>query len=142
MEVTYKLKASEISSGFIKAVKKFFGGKEITITITEETDETAYLTMNPANKKHLLESMAQEPTIHFTPDEFKDLEIVSVELKNKQALAILKSLEKAKMIRLHQNAGKPVGSLIQFKGVISKGRAIELTGEIEKSREEWNARTI
>jgi hypothetical protein len=100
------------------------------------------LTVDPANEKHLLESMAQEPVIRFTPGEFKNLEIVSVELKNKQALAILKSLEKAKMIRLHQNAGKPGSSLIQFKGVISKERAIALTSEIEKTREEWNARTI
>ena len=33
-------------------IKKLFHGKEITITITTESDETTYLTMNPANKKH------------------------------------------------------------------------------------------
>jgi len=50
-----------------------FRGKEITITITTELDETTYLTMNPANKKHLLESIAQEPSVKFTPGEFREM---------------------------------------------------------------------
>lgn len=57
----------------MEAIKKLFGGKEITITITTDTDETTYLTMNPANEKYLLESMAQEPSIRFTPDEFHEM---------------------------------------------------------------------
>ena len=36
-------------------------------------DETAYLTMNPANERHLLESIAQEPSIRFTPEEFREM---------------------------------------------------------------------
>ena len=71
MEAIYKLKANEINTNLMVAIKKLFGGKEITITITTEPDETTYLTMNPANKKHLMESMAEEPSIRFTPDEFK-----------------------------------------------------------------------
>jgi hypothetical protein len=58
MEAIYKLNANEISPNLIDTIKKLFCGKEITITITTEPDETAYLTMNPANKKHLLESIA------------------------------------------------------------------------------------
>ena len=51
-------------------IKKLFRGKEITITITTDPDETTYLTMNPANKKHLLDNIASEPTIGFTAKEF------------------------------------------------------------------------
>ena len=71
MEAIYKLKANEINPNFIEAIKKLFGNKEITISITAETDETEYLTANPANKKHLLESIAQEPTVSFTAVEFE-----------------------------------------------------------------------
>ncbi len=71
MEAIYKLKANEINPNLMETIKKLFGGKEITITITTEPDETEYLTAYPANKKHLLESMAQEPTISFTSVEFK-----------------------------------------------------------------------
>ena len=72
MEASYKLKASEINQNLMDTIKKLFLGKEITITITPEPDETTYLTMSPANEKHLLESMAEEPSIHFTADEFKE----------------------------------------------------------------------
>ena len=70
MEAIYKLKATEINSGFMEAIKKLFKDKEITISITVSTDETTYLTMNPVNEKHLIDSMAQEPSVRFTPDEF------------------------------------------------------------------------
>jgi len=52
MEAIYKLKANEIDPNLMDTIKKLFHGKEITITITTESDETTYLTMNPANKKH------------------------------------------------------------------------------------------
>lgn len=71
MEAIYKLKANEINSNFMATIKKLFSGKEITITISTATDETTYLTMNPANEKHLMESIAEEPAIRFTPEEFK-----------------------------------------------------------------------
>jgi len=71
MEAIYKLKANEINTNLIDTIKKLFSGKEITITITTEPDETTYLTMNPANKKHLLENIASEPTISFTTGEFE-----------------------------------------------------------------------
>ena len=71
MEAIYKLKANEINPNLIETIKKLFGSDNITITITTEPDETEYLTAYPANKKHLLESMAQEPIISFTADEFE-----------------------------------------------------------------------
>jgi hypothetical protein len=70
MEAIYKLKADEINQNLMNTIKKLFIGKEITITITPEPDETAYLILDPANEKHLTESMAEEPSICFTPDQF------------------------------------------------------------------------
>ncbi len=73
MEAIYKLKASEINSNLMDTIKKLFSNKEITITITTGSDETTYLTMNPANEKHLMESIAEDPAIRFTNDEFKKM---------------------------------------------------------------------
>ncbi len=71
MEAIYKLKATEIDKNLTSAIKKLFGQNEITITITSDFDETTYLAMKPANEKHLLEGIAQEPFISFTDAEFK-----------------------------------------------------------------------
>jgi hypothetical protein len=73
MEAIYKLKASEINSKLMDTIKKLFSNKEITIIITSRPDETTYLTMNPANEKHLMESIAEDPAIRFTNDEFKKM---------------------------------------------------------------------
>ena len=70
------------------------------------------------------------------------METIQIELKNKNALSILKSLEKAKMIKMLSTDKPEKKSLLQFKGAISQPRAIELATEIEKSRNEWNERTI
>ncbi len=70
------------------------------------------------------------------------METIQIELKNKNALSILKSLEKAKMIKMHIIEKQTMNSLIRFKGAISTERAIELAKEIEISRNEWNERII
>ena len=70
------------------------------------------------------------------------METLQIELKNKSALAILKSLEKAKMIKLLRNETNVLDSVVQYKGAISKERAIELANEIEISRGEWDTRII
>lgn len=70
MEAIYKLKAKEIDPNLMDTIKKLFRGKEITITITADDDETTYLTKNPANKKHLLDNIASEPSISFSGEEF------------------------------------------------------------------------
>jgi len=69
------------------------------------------------------------------------METIQIELKNKNALSILKSLEKAKMIKMHSSEGQLKDSPIHFKGAISPDRAIELANEIEKTRNEWDQRT-
>jgi hypothetical protein len=51
-------------------IKRLFEGKHVIITITTEMDETEDLTSNPANKQHLSESIASEPIVSFTPEEF------------------------------------------------------------------------
>jgi len=77
MEAIYKLKANEINPNLMETIKKLFGSKEITITITTETDETEYLTANPANKKHLLDAIKEvkknKNLIRFTGKEFEEL---------------------------------------------------------------------
>lgn len=70
------------------------------------------------------------------------METIQIELKNKNALSILKSLEKAKMIKMLPSEKVTKNSPIQFKGAITSERAIELANEIEKSRNEWEERTI
>lgn len=70
MEAIYKLNANEIDQRLIETIKNLFAGKEITMTITSEPDETTYLAMNPANENHLLEGIASEPFVSFTAQEF------------------------------------------------------------------------
>ena len=69
------------------------------------------------------------------------MEIIQIELKNRNALLILKSLERAKIIKLLSADRQSKDSPVHFKGAITKGRVIELVNEIEKSRNEWGART-
>ena len=64
------------------------------------------------------------------------METVLIKLKNKNALSILKSLEKAKIIKLLSPDKQSKDSPVQFKGAISTDRAIELANEMEKSRNE------
>jgi hypothetical protein len=67
MEATYRLKPYELTDGFFKMVKEAFYDKEITITIEEPFDETAYLLRSEANRKMLLagvEAVKQRKTVH------------------------------------------------------------------------------
>ena len=66
------------------------------------------------------------------------METIQIELKNKNALTILKSLEKAKMIKMIPTEKVILNTPIHFKGAISPERAIEMANEIEKSRNEWD----
>jgi hypothetical protein len=59
------------------------------------------------------------------------METIQIELKNKNALFIIKSLEKAKMIKMFPIEKPAKNSLIHFKGAISEARAVELVKEIE-----------
>ena len=71
MEEIFKIEPQEFNEELFLRLKKLFKGKTVTISFSTEVDETTYLTMNPINKKYLLESMAQEPTISFTSNEFE-----------------------------------------------------------------------
>ena len=70
MEAIFKIEPTEFNQKLFQNIKKMVEGKHVTITISTELDETGYLNANQANRQHLLENMAQEPTISFTPEEF------------------------------------------------------------------------
>ena len=71
MEAIFKIQPHELDEKLFNQIKKMFEGKPVTIIISTEMDTTDYLTAYPANKKHLLESMASEPSVSFTTDEFE-----------------------------------------------------------------------
>jgi len=70
------------------------------------------------------------------------METIQVEIINKNALSILRGLEKAKLIRLIKTENKEENSPIQYKGAFTRDKAMEWVKQLEKSREEWNERTI
>jgi antitoxin YefM len=57
MLTTYRLRASELSSDLIKALKNTYHDREIEITVQDIQDETAYLLSTPANREHLLSAI-------------------------------------------------------------------------------------
>jgi hypothetical protein len=68
------------------------------------------------------------------------METLKIQLKNKNALSILKGLEKARMIKMiHDN--DDTSSPVQYKGAFTKERAETMIKELVKSREEWDNRT-
>ena len=79
MEALYKIKANELDSLWIESIKKLFQDKNLIIKVSTELDETDFLTLYPANEKHLLENIAAEPAKTFTGDEL--MEYVDILLK-------------------------------------------------------------
>jgi PHD/YefM family antitoxin component YafN of YafNO toxin-antitoxin module len=57
MYSTYRLRAEELSSNLIKAIKDTYHDREIEITVQEILDETEYLLSTAANREHLLKSI-------------------------------------------------------------------------------------
>jgi len=71
MRARFEISAEELDDQLLQQIKKMFKGKQVTITISTETDDTTYLLSDPANKKHLMDSIASEPEVSFTADEFE-----------------------------------------------------------------------
>lgn len=57
MYSTYRLPADELSTDFIKALKKAYQHREIEIIVQEVQDETEYLLSTTANREHLLRAI-------------------------------------------------------------------------------------
>lgn len=45
---------------------------DVIIKISEDMNETVFLSYYPANEKHILDNMVAEPSMKFTGEEFKD----------------------------------------------------------------------
>ena len=73
MEITYRLRASETNPDLLKSIKESFRGRNVIITVSSDQDETDYLTSNVVNFEHLKNSLAEEPVIKFTAEEFETL---------------------------------------------------------------------
>lgn len=54
MYSTYRLKADELTSEFLQALKKTYKHRDIEIIVQEIEDETDYLLRSSENKEHLL----------------------------------------------------------------------------------------
>ena len=72
MYSTYRLKADELNSDFINALKENYRNRRIEIIVQEIEDETEYLLRTPANREHLLASVRnvqdQTSLIEIEPD--------------------------------------------------------------------------
>lgn len=70
------------------------------------------------------------------------MEIIQIEIKNKNALTILKGMEKAQIIRLLKSKKKAGFKVSSFRGVLTSEKAIELAKQVDQQREEWNSTNI
>jgi antitoxin YefM len=57
MVATYRLNVNELSVELINSIKAVFKDKDVEITVTDGTDETAYLLASVANRKSLEKAM-------------------------------------------------------------------------------------
>ena len=78
MYMVYKMKAEELDSRFLRALKAMFKDKEIEIAVCESTqseeDETAYLLKSPANRDRLLKAIENVArTRNLVPVELEEL---------------------------------------------------------------------
>jgi len=70
------------------------------------------------------------------------MEIIQIEIKNKNALTILKGMEKAQIIRLLKRKKKVGFNLSTLRGILTPEKAIELAKQVDQQREEWNSTSI
>ena len=57
MQSTYRLRANELTPGFIEALKNTYRDHQIEIIVQEVQDETEYLLSTSANREHLLQAV-------------------------------------------------------------------------------------
>jgi len=72
MQTTIKTNTTELDLNFLDAVRKLFKDQDIEISI-RNLDETEYLMSNEANRRHLMESIAEyerKETATFTLEDF------------------------------------------------------------------------
>lgn len=71
------------------------------------------------------------------------MKTVTVELRNNNALRLLKDLELANIIRLINEVKKEKTKLsTRLRGAITKERAEELNDQLNQMRNEWDERNI
>jgi antitoxin YefM len=62
MYTLYRLNADDLNERFLESLRALFQGKDIEISVCETADqtddETAYLLRSPANRKRLMEAIA------------------------------------------------------------------------------------
>lgn len=78
MYMVYKMKAEELDSRFLRALKAMFKDKEIEIAVCEagqsEEDETEYLLKSPANRDLLLQAIENVARKHnLVPVDLEDM---------------------------------------------------------------------
>jgi antitoxin YefM len=78
MYMIYKMKAEELDSRFLRALKTMFKDKEIEIAVCEadqsEEDETEYLFKSPANRDRLLKAIENVACKHhLIPVDLEDM---------------------------------------------------------------------
>ena len=74
MYTTYHLSsAQEVTVDILEAIKKTFKSKPIVITVEEESDTTAHLMSNAANKTMLKKSIKQAERGEFIEIKYEDL---------------------------------------------------------------------
>jgi len=70
MEAIYKINANELDIFLIKAIKSLFKGKDVTIIVSSEMDDTAYLIADKANEKHLIDNMISDQEVLYSGEAF------------------------------------------------------------------------
>lgn len=79
MYMVYRMKADELDSRFLRALKTIFKDKEIEIAVCEsaqsEEDETEYLLKSPANRDRLLQAIENVARSHnLVPVDLEELQ--------------------------------------------------------------------
>jgi hypothetical protein len=57
MDVTYRLKPSELTADFLRILQETFMGKEIAVTVREIQDTTEYLLSDEENSRRLYKAL-------------------------------------------------------------------------------------